>query len=140
VIDTDRIEVTRVVAAPMAEVFRWWTDPRLLERWMSPVGKVEAEVDLRVGGRLWIVMKDQTMEIEHRGEYVEIDPPRRLAFTWESTYTNGPSLVTVSLEAEGDEATRIVIVHSQLPPAAAASHAGGWGAMLDRFARELASR
>ncbi|HEV2139810.1 MAG TPA: SRPBCC domain-containing protein [Candidatus Dormibacteraeota bacterium] len=136
-IGTDRIEVRRLVAAPVAEVFRWWSEPALLERWMSPIGTVEAEVDLRVGGNLRIVMKGEAVEIEHRGHFVEIDPPRRLAFTWESIYTNGPSLVTVSFERDGDAATNVVIVHSRLSPGAAASHAGGWAAMLDRLGREL---
>ena len=140
-IGTERVEVTRVVSAPIDEVFRWWTEPHLLERWMSPVGTVVAEVDLRVGGRLRIVMKDQAMEIEHRGEYLEIDPPHRLVFTWESMFTNrAKSLVAVDLEPEGDASTRVVIVHSQLPPAAAASHAGGLAAMVDRLDRELVLR
>ena len=138
-IGTDRVEVRRLVAAPVAEVFRWWSEPLLLERWMSPVGTVEAEIDLRVGGKLRIVMKGAAMQIDHRGQFVEIDPPRRLAFTWESIYTNGPSLVTVSFEPDGDAATRVVIVHSRLSPEAAASHAGGWAAMVDRLGRELVS-
>ena len=41
-IGTDRAEIRRVVPAPVDEVFRWWTEPRLLERWLSPVGTVEA--------------------------------------------------------------------------------------------------
>jgi len=137
VIGTDRAEISRVVPAPVDEVFRWWTEPRLLERWMSPVGTVEADVDLRVGGRLRIVMKHEALAIEHRGEYLEIDPPRRLVFTWESVYTGGASLVTVTLDADGSDATRVVIVHSRLAPDAAGSHAGGWTAILDRLARAL---
>lgn len=139
-IETEPVEITRVVSAPIAEVFRWWTEPQLLERWMSPVGTVEAEIDLRVGGRLRIVMRDEGIEIEHHGEYLEIDRPRRVVFTWQSRFTGGPSLVSVSLEPAGDEATRVMIVHSQLPPDAATSHASGWGAMVDRLERELVAR
>jgi uncharacterized protein YndB with AHSA1/START domain len=43
------IEIRRRLPAPITEVFRWWTDPQLIQRWMTPVGTVEAEVDLRVG-------------------------------------------------------------------------------------------
>ncbi|MEP6753731.1 MAG: SRPBCC domain-containing protein [Candidatus Dormiibacterota bacterium] len=136
-IETNQVEVRRVLPAPVDEVFRWWTEPALLRRWMSPVGEVEAEVDLRVGGQLRIVMKDGAVEIEHHGEYFEIDPPRRLVFTWHSRYTGGGSLVTVSLEPAGEASTRVLIVHSQLPPSAAESHAGGWAAMLERLEREV---
>ena len=136
-IDTNQIEVRRVLPAPLDEVFRWWTEPALLQRWMSPTGSVEADIDLRVGGRLRIVMKDAAVEIEHHGEYVEIDPPRHLVFTWHSRYTAGGSLVTVTLEPAGEASTRVLIVHSRLPPAAATSHAGGWSAMLERLEREL---
>jgi uncharacterized protein YndB with AHSA1/START domain len=138
-IGTERVEVRRRLPAPIDEVFRWWTDPRLLERWMTPVGEVEAEVDLRVGGRLRIVMRDGPVEIEHLGQFVEIDRPRRVAFTWQSRFTAGPSLVTVDLEAEDDTSTRVLIVHSQLPPEAARTHGGGWGAMLARLERELSA-
>ena len=136
-IGTESIEVRRVLPAPIDEVFRWWTEPELLVRWMSPIGHVEAEVDLRVGGRLRIVMRDGAMEIEHDGEYVEIDRPRRVAFTWQSRFTAGVSLVTVSLKADGDSSTHVLIVHSQLPTSATESHGGGWAAMLARLEREL---
>ena len=136
-IETNQVEVQRVLPASVDEVFRWWTEPALLQRWMSPVGTVDADIDLRVGGHLRIVMKDGAVEIEHHGEYVEIDPPRRLVFTWNSRYTGGGSLVTVSLEPDGERSTRVLIVHSQLPLAAAESHAGGWAAMLERIEREL---
>ncbi len=139
-IETESIEVRRVLPAPIDEAFRWWTEPQLLARWMSPVGQVEAEVDLRVGGRLRIVMRDGPIEIEHDGEYVEIDRPRRVAFTWRSRFTAGASLVTVSLEAAGDSSTRVQIVHSQLPASAIESHGGGWAAMLARLERELSAR
>jgi uncharacterized protein YndB with AHSA1/START domain len=132
------IEIRRSLPEPITEVFRWWTEPELLRQWMSPVGTVDAEVDLRVGGGLRIVMKGAGMVIEHVGRFVEIEPPRRLVFTWQSPYTgNQPSLVTVELEPDGDRRTRLRLVHAQLPETAAESHRGGWGAMIDRLAGKL---
>jgi glutathione S-transferase len=104
---------------------------------MSPAGTVEAEVDLRVGGPLRIVMRDAGVEIEHQGEFVEVDTPQRLVFTWRSRFTAGDSLVTVTFAAESDATTNLVIVHSRLPEEAAESHEGGWGAMADRLGRAL---
>jgi uncharacterized protein YndB with AHSA1/START domain len=140
VIDASSVEIRRLLPHPAEEVFRWWTEPGLLERWMSPIGSVTAQVDLRVGGRFTIVMKDGPVKIEHRGEYLEIDPPRRLVFTWESVYTGGPTIVTVTLEPEGPSATRLLLVHSSLPEEVAKSHAGGWSAMVDRLDRMLEPR
>ena len=132
------VEVERRLPAPIAEVFRWWTEPPLLARWMTPVGNVTATVDLRVGGDLRIVMSAGETVIEHRGTYTEVEPPRRLAFTWSSPFTGvAPSLVTVELESDGDHATILRLRHSELPEAAAESHRGGWGTMLDRLGAGL---
>jgi uncharacterized protein YndB with AHSA1/START domain len=135
------IEIRRRLAAPAAEVFRWWTEADRLCEWMSPVGTVEAQVDLRVGGALRIVMRGGGTVIEHSGEYIEIDPPRRLVFTWVSPFTGAePSLVTVELESEGADATQLRLVHSRLPESAATSHRDGWGTMLDRLSGNLPAR
>lgn len=99
------------------------------------MGTVEAEVDLRVGGRFRIVMRDRDTEIDHTGRYLVVEPPTRLVFTWMSAFTGPePSLVTIDLEPDGADATRLRLVHSELPEAMAASHRGGWGTMLDRLA------
>lgn len=128
------IEIRRRLPAPVAEVFRWWTEADRLREWMSPIGNVEAEVDLRVGGALRIVMSAEGTVIEHFGEYVEIESPRRVVFTWASPFTGDqPSLVTVELEPDGADGTMLRLVHSRLPESAAESHEHGWGAMLDRL-------
>jgi len=140
-IDRGAIEIFRRLPAAIGEVFRWWTDPDLLGQWMTPIGTVEADVDLRVGGRLRIVMKGDGRVIEHTGEYLEIDPPRRLVFTWVSPYTGSvPSVITVELEPAGDDVTDLRLVHSQLPDAAARSHREGWGAMLDRLSGRVTQK
>jgi glutathione S-transferase len=137
-IGPDAVEIHRRLPAPVDEVFQWWTDPERLREWMSPVGTVEAEVDLRVGGTIRIVMRGDGMEIEHLGTYLKIEPPHRLVFTWTSPYTGPhPSIVTLELEPDGVGATRLHLVHQQLPEAATASHRGGWGAMLDRLGDRL---
>jgi uncharacterized protein YndB with AHSA1/START domain len=128
------IEIRRRVPAPIAEVFRWWTEADRLRQWMSPVGTVDAEVDLRVGGSFRIVMMDAGTVIEHIGVYTEVEEPRRLVFTWSSPYTGPtPSLVTLELEPDGERATYLRLVHAELPDSAVDSHRGGWGAMLVRL-------
>lgn len=136
---TDEVEIRRRLPAPAAEVFAWCTRAEMLRQWMSPVGFAEANVDLRVGGAIQIIMRSGDVSIRHEGEFLEIDPPRRLVFTWVSPYTGPePSLVTIELEAAGDNVTDLLLVHRQLPPEVAASHRDGWGKMLDRLAKSIA--
>jgi uncharacterized protein YndB with AHSA1/START domain len=118
-------------------VFAAWTDPSLMARWLSASGHAEAEVDLRVGGRFRVTMVGQGQRIEHTGEYLELVPPRRLAFTWASPFT-GPvaSVVTVELRPL-DDGTELLLTHEQLPEDQIEPHAGGWGRMLDRLTEEV---
>jgi len=117
-------------------VFDWLTEPDKLARWMTPQGRVEVEADARPGGRLSVVMIGEGIRIEHSGQFVEVDRPRRLVFTWNSPFTGGDSLVTIELEARGD-GTALLLRHERLPDGQAGSHGGGWSAMLGRLAAEL---
>jgi uncharacterized protein YndB with AHSA1/START domain len=132
------VEIRRRLSAPPSRVFDWWTEPDLLERWMTPSGMCEATVDARQGGAFRIVMSGEGIVIEHVGTFLEIDRPRRLVFTWMSPYTGArPSLVTVELEPEDGGGTELRLVHTELPEEAVASHGGGWGTMLGRLEEAL---
>ena len=132
--DPNTVEIRRRLPAPVAEVFRWWTDPDLVATWMAPVGEVEASIDLRVGGEFRIVMRGPGTVIEHVGTFLEVQRPRRLVFTWSSPYTGPrPSVVTVELEAAGSDDTELRLLHTGLPEETAPSHGGGWGLMLTRL-------
>ena len=134
---SEAVEVRRVLPAAPRDVFRAWTDPDLLARWMTPVGEAEATVDLRPGGVFRVVMRGEGRTIEHTGEYLEVEPPHRLAFSWLSPYTGGrPTRVTVMFEAAGAE-TAVTLIHELLPADAVDSHQGGWGRMLERLAAAL---
>jgi uncharacterized protein YndB with AHSA1/START domain len=134
---TGALVVERVLAAGPDEVFDAWTTPSRMAAWMSPVGAAEAEVDLRVGGSFRVVMVEA--RLEHTGEYLEIDPPRRLVFTWVSPFTGAePSVVTVEILPH-DDGTRVVLTHERLPEEVVDGHRDGWGAMVGRLAGILAA-
>jgi uncharacterized protein YndB with AHSA1/START domain len=127
-----RAHVTRIVRAPAANIFAAWTDPAAMAQWMTPVGTATAEVDLRVGGRFRLVMAGEHLCIEHTGEYRVIQPPELLVFTWRSEFTGmRDTLVTVRLTAHGVHETEIDVTHELATDEEAASHAGGWGQLLD---------
>lgn len=128
------IEVRRRLPAAAAEVFRWWTESDRLAAWMTPVGSAEVKLDLRVGGQLRVVMRGEGITIEHHGRFIEIDPPKRLVFTWSSAFTgHRESVVTVDFTPAGEDATEIRLVQSALPARADDSHRGGWQTMIDRL-------
>ncbi len=132
------VRIERVIAASPDRVYAAWVDPERLAQWMSPVGHAVAEVEPWVGGRLRVTMIGDGVRIEHRGEYREVMPDRRLVFTWQSPYTGPePSVVTVQLEASG-EGTVLTLVHERLPADQVESHGKGWGPMLERLADLLA--
>ena len=85
----DPIVVERLIAAPVDLVFSAWGDAESLSQWMCPsegMGPATVENDFRVGGRFRIVMHGQEGDYEQEGEYLEIDAPKRLVFTWESQW------------------------------------------------------
>ncbi len=135
----DALRVERHFRAPPERVFRAWTAAEELRRWSDPDPRdAEAEVDLRVGGRYRIAMARADGTV-HRvtGVYREIDPPRRLVYTWrwESMPGSPETVVTVDFRARPDGGTDLVLVHEGLPSDdARARHAHGWGASIDKLA------
>lgn len=139
--EPDRSEplvVRRTIPAPRERVFDAWLDPVRLARFMRPgaVVRATAEVDPRVSGRFRIVMYhpgDSERGTEHTGEYLLIDRPSRLSFTWQSVNTgNRPTTVTIDF-LERDGGTEVVLTHSQLPPDQISSHRNGWSGILSRL-------
>ena len=127
------VTVEREVAATIDDVFAAWTTPALMARWLSPTGRAEVDADIRVGGRFRVVMLDADSRLEHTGEYLRIEPPSLLEFTWVSAYTGAePSIVTVTLR-QRDAATLIAISHERLPASTAEPHANGWTTILKRL-------
>jgi uncharacterized protein YndB with AHSA1/START domain len=122
-------------------VFAAWLDPASLALWMCPgdVQHAEAEVDARVGGQFRILMRHGRDGYEHRGEYLVIDRPSRLSFTWISTATEfRPTVVTVELHEQGD-ATELVLTHQGLAAASASDHRKGWSDIVRKLGDVLSA-
>ena len=126
--------IERQIPGPPEAVYRAFTEPVTMARWLSPVGHAEVEADVRVGGALRVAMIEGEVRIDHAGKFLELEPPRRLVFTWSSPYTGAePSVVTVELHASG-VGTRLVLTHERLPEPVLKAHEGGWRTMVARLA------
>jgi len=139
VAEADGIVIRRFLAAPRERVFAAWLDPLSLARWMRPSAEATAtaEVDPRAGGRFRIVMTHSGVVTEHTGEYLVIEPPARLSFTWISVHTEQrPSRVTVEY-FERDGGTELVLTHRRLPESKIEAHRRGWGAILQALDEAL---
>ena len=138
------VRIVRVLGATPEEVFDAWTDPRSLAVWMCPgsTRRATAEADARVGGRFRIVMQGPDCDYAHTGEYLVVDRPRRLVFTWTSEATKGrPTTVSVELEPRGPGETVLTLTHEGLADEEAAGrHRSGWGDITAKLAKALAER
>jgi uncharacterized protein YndB with AHSA1/START domain len=134
---TDEIRLTRTIAASADEVFDAWTDADSVAQWLVPIpgGSTSARTDARVGGTFQFDMAGNGEVMSHHGEYLRVERPRLLEFTWFSHATGGArSVVTVELRAIDAEATELTLTHRLLPtPSSADAHRGGWGRGLDRL-------
>jgi uncharacterized protein YndB with AHSA1/START domain len=94
------------------------------------------ELDLQVGGSYRIRMEIEGGPYTAYGTYKEIDPPRRLVYTWdwtEESHQVGETTVTVEF-VEVDGGTEVRLTHDGFPaPEAKEAHEQGWGGCLDRF-------
>ncbi len=137
------LRIERTFAASAEDVFDAWTSPDVMRRWFHVArdwDTPEAEVDLRVGGKVRVVMRrpDGT-EAEARGEYTLIDRPHRLVMTW--TFHDDPSneqLIELSFsEAEGS--TTVLMVNSGISTDERRDRQDeGWHGCFDQLERMLA--
>lgn len=145
------VTITRLFDAPRELIFEAWTEPEHIAKWFGPGAFTVAEchIDLRVGGRWYLVMRanDEVASFMGRnhpcgGEYLEIVPPKRLSFTNNALDTDGnvilEGLTTVTFETVGGK-TRMTLVTraSGTGDRVSAMLAGmeqGWSESLDKLA------
>ncbi len=134
----------RLLPASPEEVFEAWSDPEGLAIWMCPAPDMKpasVELDFRVGGRFQIIMHGAEQDYLHQGEYLEIEPHKRLVMTWISEFQpegEKQTRIEVTLEPAAAGQTRIVLVHDELPDTDSYDgHEQGWQTILAKLAEQL---
>jgi uncharacterized protein YndB with AHSA1/START domain len=128
--DTTVYERTLAIDASPETVWEFLVDPEKLMRWKG----INADLETQPGG---IFRCEVIPGHIARGEYVEIDKPNKLVFTWgwdgSEDVPPGSSTIEIELASDGD-GTSLRFVHKDLPNAEAiASHAHGWDHYLPRL-------
>jgi len=137
--------VSHRFSASAERVYDAWLDPHWIGRWMyGPQVRNERIVRLatepRVGGRFSYVIDRQGQQVDHVGEYLELDRPQLLVFTW-GTRDSLPdtSRVVVEIVARTDGGCDLTLTH--IMGAAWAGYAdkvaGSWRLMLGTLDRAL---
>lgn len=137
---TGTIEREIFIALPPEEVFRYLVDPELMARWIGLSHNLEPQP----GGRFRVEVSDGNIAA---GNYVEVVPPFRVAFTWGwesqdsdlSVLPPGASLVEVELQAK-DRGTLLRLRHSRLPSDLAYRHRERWSHFLNRLQTRAAAQ
>jgi uncharacterized protein YndB with AHSA1/START domain len=115
------VTATVHVAAEPRRVFRYFTEPERMVRWMGDFARLEAEP----GGEFAVDVRGVAV----RGRYLEVEPPHRLLFSWGHAGSDrlppGASTVEVRFVAE-DGGTRVELVHRDLEEPEASGHERGW--------------
>ncbi|MDX6582363.1 MAG: hypothetical protein QOI10_1547 [Solirubrobacterales bacterium] len=136
------LQIERTFQAPAEAVFEAFTSEEVMRRWFHAGHDwetTEAEVDLRVGGAVRVVMRDPHKDAEYGGSgtYSEVEPPNRLAFTW--IWDDDPRGTLIEVDfSESDGATTVRFTHSHpWNEEAVRSHEDGWGRAFDNLERVL---
>ena len=150
----------RVFDASCEEVWKVWTDPEMLKQWWGPdnVTIPECEVDLRVGGKFYIVMEAGEAMGPYKGllwpmmaEYTVVEPNAKLAYTanaWtegqskEDTMNDQTTEITFAEENGKTKVTVVATIH-QVGPMAGGAVQGmeyGFNQQLDKLTSFLAAK
>ena len=137
------VRVERTFAATAEQVFDAWTSPEVMRRWFHPGADwetPEADVDLRVGGRVRVVMRrPDGSEVEAQGEFLLVDRPHRLEMTWTFSDDSANRQLIELTFSEVDGSTTVRLVNSGISTAERRdSQDWGWRGCLEQL--ELALR
>jgi uncharacterized protein YndB with AHSA1/START domain len=143
---TVSVRITRHYQASPERVFDAWIDPAKVAQWfLAParsmgMGEDELlaiEVDARVGGKFLFSVRRMGEVVDHVGEYLEIDRPRRLAFTWAvPKYSPDSTVVRLELSPSG-AGTELTLTHEGVLAEYRPQTEKGWTAISDAVAASV---
>jgi len=137
------VRIERTFAASAEEVFDAWTSPEVMRRWFHcgpDWGTPEAEVDLRVGGTVRVVMRrPDGSDAAARGVYTLIERPHRLVMTWSFDDEPANEQLIELFFSESEGSTTVLMLNSGISTDRRRDAQDvGWRGCLDQLERALA--
>ncbi|MES2977777.1 MAG: SRPBCC domain-containing protein [Pseudomonadota bacterium] len=144
--------VKRAFDQPAEAVFEAWLEPSLARQFFfatPPAGEVvRCDIEPGIGGRFIVTDRRRandgrdTLDVEHVGRFLQLDSPRRLAFSFlVPRYSPRETSVIIDIEPQGD-ACELTLRHDLGAGSDAAQQREraehGWQTMLENLARVLA--
>ena len=133
--------VRREMPAPVAHVFDALTKPELIAKWFfaGPDWSARIETTAESGAPYLLEMIEPGGAVTKIwGEFREIDPPKRLVFTWNSEIAED-TVVTIELTPGKNDTTTLVLYHA-LPEILQPVHTAGWNGCLENLLRYLRTK
>lgn len=151
--DTIDVKVTHQFKASAERVYDAWLDAEKARQWMSASLKAmgvpgvtgemgTVEIDPVVGGKFLFTDMRDGVEAKHTGEYLELDRPRRIAFTWVVEWGDivDASKATLDIEPDGDGCIATITHEMDAKWAEYVEQTeNGWGCMLAAVGDYLAT-
>lgn len=127
--------ITQRIAAPPEAVFPFLVEPERMLRWIGS----DARLEPTPGGEFWLDMNGTDIAI---GTFTEVDPPRRVVFTWgwdgSDDVPPGSTTVSIDLTADGSD-TLVELRHTGLTAEFAERHTEGWNQFLPALVGQFAA-
>jgi len=118
------------IAARPETVFDYFTDPAKMTQWMG----TEAMLDPQPGG---VCRVNPNGHAVMSGEFLEVDPPRRIVFSWgweTALFSTPPQSTLVEVVfTPVEEGTHLRLTHRRLKPESEKFHRAGWEHYLPRL-------
>jgi len=152
----EEMTITRVIDAPVEEVWRAWTDPERVMRWWGPMGFTSpvAKIDLREGGKYLFSMRSPEGDtFWSTGVYRKIVPRKQIDYTDSFADENGNVVpgshygmdafpdethVTLLFEELSGNKTRLTITQDGVPSGELFDASlAGWNESLDKLEKSL---
>jgi uncharacterized protein YndB with AHSA1/START domain len=128
------VHLEEVLPHPVEAVWEAITDPEAISEWLMATNDFVP----RVGAAFRLRTERLSADGWVKGEVLELEPPRRMVWSWAVNDGLGPSTVTFELAAEND-GTRLKLTHvGEINDAAGSEISGGWPSRIELIRRSLA--
>lgn len=136
------VTVSKTIQAPIETVFDAWLNPELLAQFMLPMPQMacpEVKCEPVLGGRFEILMQVGENKVPHTGEYLTMERPNTLAFTWVSPASLEDSVVTLNFSSADNNATKVDLTQVKfIDEQHRDNHQGGWSNILAALDKAVA--